>query len=85
MEYKWDEEKSIQENAEANGISYGAMGSYKATRGLKCASFKDRRLKTCWKLKTINFLYREGFKYCDIARLFKVDVSAVHSLRIKYL
>ena len=76
--YSWDKNKDVHENAIDNGISYRAMCSYKHNHKLKCVRYVERRRKTFTKQRAIDILYRNGFNYVDIAKLFKINPSAVY-------
>jgi len=78
MNYLWDSSKDIQGNAEANGISFAAMNSYKYNRKLKCARYIQRRKRTFTKQLAISCLYKAGFNYSEIAFLFKEHPSSIH-------
>lgn len=83
MRYRWDRNKSVQENAESNGVSYGAMESYKWRHRLASIPHKKKRLERLRKVRVIEFLYKSGFTYADIARLFKVRLTSVYGMRFR--
>lgn len=85
MKYLWFKRKSLQENAEINGIHVRAMQSYKRRHSLKCASFKKRRLKKLVTFELVDFLYTKGFNYNDMSRIFKTTITDLYRIRRKGL
>lgn len=83
-ELRWDENLSLQEIADINHVSYGVCASHRRKYNLKCVLFKKRRQNTKFKLKVINFLYKEGFTYEAIARLFNCDHVSIYNMRKNY-